>query len=68
MWHEQECQRTDAQGIAERRMAAQREGHRLGAKLEPAMWLAAQDRLKGDVIWIGQVVFNGRIRQIQSLS
>ena len=31
VWHEQECLRTDAQGIAERRMAAQREGHRLGA-------------------------------------
>ena len=56
VWHEQECQRTDAQGIAERRMVAQREGHRLGAKLEHGMWLAAQDRLKGDVIWIGQGV------------
>jgi hypothetical protein len=53
-WHEQECQRTDALGIAERRAVAQREGHRLGAKLQPTMWLAAQDRLKGDAVWIGQ--------------
>jgi hypothetical protein len=55
-WHEQECQRTDALGIAERRMAAQREGHRLGGRLEPAMWLAAQDRLTGQTLYIGQGV------------
>ena len=52
-------QRTDALGIAERRMVAQREGHRLGAKLQPTMWLAAQDRLKGDTIWIGQGLRKG---------
>ena len=52
--NEQEVKRTDASGIAQRRMLAQNEGHRLGAKLQPGMWVAARDRLKGDQIWIGQ--------------
>ena len=55
-WSEQEVQRTDALGIAERRVVAQREGHRMGEKIRPGMWLAAQDRTKGDTIWICQAV------------
>ena len=36
--------------------AAQKQGHLLAAKVmvEPYMWVMAQDRLKDDVIWIGQ--------------
>eukprot|EP00966_Prymnesium_polylepis_P320958 7377294-Prymnesium_polylepis.3 len=34
-WKEQEVQRTDALGIAERRKAAQNEGRRLAGKLTP---------------------------------
>jgi hypothetical protein len=55
-WVEQACQRTDALGIAERRVAAQREGERLLAKLKPGMWLMSEDRVTGDTIWIGQAV------------
>ena len=45
-----------AAGIAERRIAAQREGRRLMGQLKPGMWLAAQDRENRDVFWIGQAV------------
>lgn len=54
IFHEQECKRSDAAGIAERRKAAQREGHRIASKLEPGMWLAAQDRMGDEGILIGQ--------------
>ena len=48
--------RTDAGGIAERRVAAQREGKRQVGKLKPGMWVAAQDRStsESDVYWLGQ--------------
>ena len=48
--------RTDASGIAERRVAAQKEGKRQLDKLKPGMWLAVQDRsvTEGDQFWIGQ--------------
>ena len=55
-WFEQECQRSDALGIAERRTAAQREGRRLVGNLKPGMWLASQDRRSDDTLWIGQAV------------
>lgn len=35
-------------------MMAQKQGHLLAAKVEPAMWVMAQDRLKDDVLWISQ--------------
>ena len=55
-WKEQEVNRTDASGIAERRVAAQREGKRQADKLKPGVWLACQDRsqTESDVYWIGQ--------------
>lgn len=43
-WYELSCQRTDAQGIAERRRAAQTEGHRLAGRAKPDMWIVAQER------------------------
>ena len=48
--------RSDASGIAERRVAAQREGKRQLEKLKPGMWLAVQDRsqTEGDQFWVGQ--------------
>ena len=54
-WHEQSCQRTDAAGIAERRVAAQREGHRLAGNAKPGMWIVSQDRLKDEhpLVWPG---------------
>eukprot|EP00966_Prymnesium_polylepis_P164493 3802812-Prymnesium_polylepis.1 len=52
-WHEQDVRRTDAAGIAQRRVVAQKEGHRLAGRLQPSMWLAAEDR-KGGGLWIGQ--------------
>ena len=50
--------RTDASGIAERRVAAQKEGKRQMQKLKPGMWLAVQDRsqTEGDQFWIGQAI------------
>ena len=55
-WNEQDVNRTDAGGIAERRVAAQREGKRQVGKLKPGMWVAAQDRStsESDVYWLGQ--------------
>ena len=53
-WHEQSVQRKDPLGIAERRMAAQKQGHLLAARVQPGMWIMAQDREKDDTIWIGQ--------------
>ena len=55
-WKEQDVNRTDAGGIAERRVAAQREGKRQMEKLKPGMWLAVQDRsvTEGDSYWIGR--------------
>ena len=53
-WHEQDVRRTDALGIAERRMVAQREGHRLASRLQDGMWLASEDRTTGEVFFIGQ--------------
>lgn len=53
-WHEQDVNRTDAAGVAERRVVAQREGKRLGDQLADGMWIAVQDRSKTDVYWIGQ--------------
>ena len=57
-WYEQDINRTDALGIAERRAVAQREGKRQVGKLKPGMWVAAQDRStsESDVYWIGQAV------------
>ena len=53
-WREQEVQRGDVMGIAERRMVGQREGKRIAGKIEPSMWLSAQDRVTDATIWIGQ--------------
>lgn len=53
-WREQECQRRDRAGIAERRVVAQREGKRLASKLKPGMWFASEDRLEADTFYIGQ--------------
>ena len=53
-WEEQEVRRTDAAGIAQRRVVAQKEGHRLAGRLEAGMWLAAEDRTNGTGLWIGQ--------------
>lgn len=56
LWREQECHRRDRSGIAERRIAAQREGVRLAHKLKPGMWFAAEDRAEADVYYIGKGV------------
>lgn len=53
---EQQCQRTDALGIAERRKVAQRAGWQVVNKLAPGMWLAAQDRAGNENILIGQAI------------
>ena len=53
-WREQEVQRGDALGIAERRTTAQKEGRRVSRILKPHQWLASQDRIQDDVLWVGQ--------------
>jgi hypothetical protein len=54
IWKEQEVQRTDPLGIAERRAKAQKAGADMVARLKPGMWLASQDRMTDDSFWIGQ--------------
>ena len=53
-WHEQPVQRKDQLGIAERRKAAQKQGHLLADRVESGMWIMSQDRLTDDTIYIGQ--------------
>ena len=43
-----------AAGIAERRVAAQKEGHRLARLLTADMWFATEDRLHGEAFFIGR--------------
>ena len=43
-------------GIAERRMAAQKEGHRLAQVAKPGMWFASDDRIGDETFFIGRMV------------